>query len=473
MVRVGVLGGPPHAWGNLHDAEMVRIDSKATATRDIDVVLIDGASDSVVRELSGIRPTLPHVQPIIVVPDAHRASIQRAVTLSPGLGEVWIIEPKQLTDSLISEAAAITGQRRKYAALRRQTETPVARTPPVRRPVVTDAFLATVLQVAQVAVFSLDKNNRVLSANPAAERLFGVKERDVIGKAVLDVIHPREEPAAEWLLTRPDGHHRNMEFDLPDGRTGVFEIDVATVLNRAEPLRVVVAHDITELRRLMDTRSRFYAAMNHEIRTPINAILGFNDLLLAGVYGEPPEQIRDGIARSQRAAQHLLEIVNDVLDLSKIEAGRVDIAWDECQLPDVIRDLVQTMEPTMAAAGSAVTCELQCTDPVRTDERRVTQILMNLLSNAAKFGQGQPITVRCYEDRNCIRIDVIDRGIGIKPDELPRIFEEFVQLRERRQRGTGLGLAISQRLAGLIGGRLEAVSELGRGSTFSLLLPQA
>jgi PAS domain S-box-containing protein len=514
-LHAGVLAnGLPAEWqDHLGSVDFVQLDARRSVPDGIDVVLVDGRQDSAVPDLRLLRTKLPHAQPIIITTPERRAFLQRSVMLSPGLGEVWIVTADELRMPLVTRAAEIATQRRRHATQQKRKEPILPYSPTIRRPVVTDAFLATVLQVAHVAVFALDGQGQVMAINPAAERLFDLEGDKAVGKHVFNVVHPVDRVAAQKLLASDNGDLPELAFRLPDGMTRVFEMDIATVPNRLEGLRVLVAHDITELvrqhelleqqaaemeyqteqvseqaaeleqlletrdaaladvERLMASRSRFYASMNHEIRTPINAILGYNDLILAGIFGDLSDELRTSVERSQRAAKHLLELVNDVLDLSKIEAGRLDLDLQNHNLPDLIRDLVQTIQPLILESGSAIECDLNCEAPVYTDGRRVRQIVMNLLSNAAKFGQGKPITIRCAIRDGHARVDVVDRGIGIPKEQLRLIFEEFFQLRERRQRGTGLGLAISKRLADMLGGRMEVESELGKGSTFSLILP--
>jgi signal transduction histidine kinase len=235
-------------------------------------------------------------------------------------------------------------------------------------------------------------------------------------------------------------------------------------------------------------RSRFFAAMSHELRTPINAILGYNDLLLAGVYGVLPAPHEDGIRRSQRAARHLLELVNDVLDLSKLEAGKIDVAMEPVRLDELLEDLLTTIRPMAEERGC--TLELSrapCALSIRTDPRRVRQILLNLLSNATKFGAGHPVRICCEclpqgaippggrRRRTAgegVVISVVDGGPGIALDDQERVFEEFVQLPGATPGGTGLGLPISRRLAELLGGTLTLVSAPGRGCAFHVTLPR-
>jgi len=230
-----------------------------------------------------------------------------------------------------------------------------------------------------------------------------------------------------------------------------------------------------ERERAVAARSQFYAAMSHELRTPINAVLGYNDLLLAEVYGPLNERQAQGLERSQRAARHLLELVNDVLDLSKLEAGKMEILVEEVSAPELIEDLFVTVRPMAEERKTALSLRGEaCRRTILTDPRRVRQILLNLLSNAIKFGEGKPIEVHCAEGPDGgISVAVTDQGVGIPTADLPRIFDEFVQLPSANTGGTGLGLPISRRLALLLGGSLEVESRPGEGSTFRLLLPAA
>ncbi|MEO7648008.1 MAG: ATP-binding protein, partial [Gemmatimonadaceae bacterium] len=228
-----------------------------------------------------------------------------------------------------------------------------------------------------------------------------------------------------------------------------------------------------ELERAITARSRFYASMSHELRTPINAVLGYSTLMLDGIYGSLNDKQREGLQRTHRAAKHLLELVNDVLDLSKIEAGKIELAMQPVQFPSLIEDLFVTVAPFAAENKTELRLEMDG-DPVTiaSDPRRVRQVLLNLVSNAIKFGAGNPVSVisRATPERG-VQIDVVDSGAGIAPEDSSRIFDEFVQLGQSQQPGTGLGLPISRRLVELLGGTLELESEVGKGSRFRVTLP--
>ena len=249
---------------------------------------------------------------------------------------------------------------------------------------------------------------------------------------------------------------------------------LAKAMAELKALNDELAERQAELERAMAARSRFYASMSHELRTPINAVLGYSTLLLENIYGPLNEKQAEGITRTHKAAKHLLELVNDVLDLSKIEAGKIDLRLQPVSFPALIDDLFVTVRPLADQFGSELTLEHQG-EPVKviSDPRRLRQILLNLLSNAIKFGKGQPIRLRSNpRDDGGIVLEVSDEGEGIAPADQEKIFDEFVQLgKTQLTEGTGLGLPISRRLAEMLMGELEVKSELGKGSTFRLSLP--
>ena len=227
------------------------------------------------------------------------------------------------------------------------------------------------------------------------------------------------------------------------------------------------------LEQAMGARNRFYASMSHELRTPINAVIGYSTLMLDNIYGPLNAKQKEGLQRTLKAARHLLELVNDVLDLSKIEAGKIELSLQPVMFPALIEDLFVTVRPLADEYGSTLALDME-SEPfnIVSDPRRVRQILLNLLSNAIKFGEGKPIRVACKQCANKgVEIDVIDEGVGIAHEDMTRIFEEFVQVSESKQPGTGLGLPISRRLAQLLDGALTVNSTAGQGSSFCLTLP--
>ncbi len=227
------------------------------------------------------------------------------------------------------------------------------------------------------------------------------------------------------------------------------------------------------LEQAMGARNRFYASMSHELRTPINAVIGYSTIMLDNIYGPLNAKQKEGLQRTLKAARHLLELVNDVLDLSKIEAGKIELTLQPVLFPSLIEDLFVTVRPLADEYGSTLSLSMEGESfSIVSDPRRVRQILLNLLSNAIKFGEGKPIRVMCGQNENKgVEIEVIDQGVGIAPEDIARIFEEFVQVTESKQPGTGLGLPISRRLAQLLDGTLTVCSTPGEGSSFRLVLP--
>jgi signal transduction histidine kinase len=228
-------------------------------------------------------------------------------------------------------------------------------------------------------------------------------------------------------------------------------------------------------------KSRFLANVSHELRTPLNAIVGYNSLALDGLYGELPSPLRIAHDRMRTAAEHLLGVVNDVLDLSKIEVGRMDVNAESLDLMTVMEGVLTVMEPIAEAKGLRMDLIVDRKAPrVTTDPRHLRQVLLNLVSNAIKFTDRGAVTLTARRAEHApdreVWIGVEDTGIGIGEDDIERIFEEFEQVRpggrgDSIQRGTGLGLAISRKLARLLGGDVLVSSRIGVGSRFTIILP--
>jgi signal transduction histidine kinase len=224
----------------------------------------------------------------------------------------------------------------------------------------------------------------------------------------------------------------------------------------------------TAARRADLAKSVFLANMSHELRTPLNAILGYADLLLEDATADT----RADLGRIRDSGQHLLRMIEDVLDLAKIDSGRIDLRWQQVDVAAIADRAVGLVRPLAASRGLTVDLELAPVPPLRADPDRLAQILVNLLSNAVKFTRegGVTIRVRTEGGRDTV-IEVVDTGPGIAPEQLELIFDRFVQVdgsTTRRIGGTGLGLAISRELAHLLGATLAVRSTVGVGSVFAL-----
>jgi PAS domain S-box-containing protein len=386
-----------------------------------------------------------------------------------------------------------------------------------------EARFREIVSSAMDAIIVFDASGSITMVNGAGERMFGTPVDAAVGKPIArffpDGMTPdtisaicdsgerqRGIAARSSIVAQPAafvGRRANGEtfpveasvscLETVDGRTfTLIARDISERVQHEEDLQrqarslAKSAQELQELNqelhrrqleleRAMTARSRFYASMSHELRTPINAVLGYSTLLLERIYGPLNDKQAEGIERTQKAARHLLELVNDVLDLSKIEAGKIDLRLQPVEFPSLIEDLFVTVRPLADEHGSALTVQQSQPEPVRviSDPRRLRQILLNLLSNAIKFGRGKPITVTitALPDKG-VRLEVRDEGEGISDEDQERIFHEFVQLgKTQLQDGTGLGLPISRRLAELLHGTLSVESTIGSGSMFRLDLP--
>jgi signal transduction histidine kinase len=241
-------------------------------------------------------------------------------------------------------------------------------------------------------------------------------------------------------------------------------------------LLAIVGERTREAEEATRHKTEFLSNMSHELRTPLNAIIGFAEVMLTRMAGEVNERQEDYLKDIRSSGHHLLSLVNDILDLAKIEAGRMELEPREFSLREALLSGVSVIRGRADAAHITVEAEFGAdVDEVVADERRVKQVVFNLLSNAVKFTpDGGRIAIRTSRSNGEVLVEVRDTGIGIAPEEQTRIFEEFRQARTvniRTAEGTGLGLALAKRFVELHGGRLSLKSEPGKGSTFAFTLP--
>ncbi|RWI14110.1 ATP-binding protein [Mesorhizobium sp.] len=222
-------------------------------------------------------------------------------------------------------------------------------------------------------------------------------------------------------------------------------------------------------------KSQFLANMSHELRTPLNSVLGFTELLVDGIYGELPDRAKTTVARVQANGRHLLGLINDVLDLSKIEAGQLTLALEDYSVGQIVRSTVTAVEPLARSKGLSLAATVAENLPLgRGDERRLTQVLLNLVGNAVKFTETGAIDILADAVDGHFEIIVRDTGPGIAPTDQGLIFDEFQQVDSsstRQKGGTGLGLAISKRIVEMHGGTIGVESVPGSGSTFRMKIP--
>jgi len=269
---------------------------------------------------------------------------------------------------------------------------------------------------------------------------------------------------------------RSREPILSDtvGLLQIFASDAAVAIENARLFREIEDKG-RQLEIASKHKSQFLANMSHELRTPLNAVLGYTDLILDNIFGEVPAQIRDTLERMRSNGLHLLGLINDVLDLSKIEAGQLTLSLGEYSMGEVVHAAISSLrslaEEKHLALKALVAPDLP---PGKGDERRIAQVLLNLVGNAIKFTEVGEVTVEATAAEGRFMVSVSDTGPGISRVDQQKIFEEFQQADSsstRRKGGTGLGLSIAKRIIELHGGRIWVESSSGHGSTFRFMLP--
>jgi len=288
--------------------------------------------------------------------------------------------------------------------------------------------------------------------------------------------------AISWSVVEPV---TRMDARLREIAAGDFSRHVA-VGNRDElgTLAMNLNRMSDELGRLYEQleaanrhKSEFLANMSHELRTPLNAVIGFSDVLLERTFGELNDKQEQYVSIVLGSGRHLLSLINDILDLSKIEAGRMELELGEFDVPLAIDNAVTLVRDRAANHGLTLVIDVEPElGTLVGDERKLKQILLNLLSNAVKFTpDGGRVGVRAVRADGAVEISVSDTGIGIAPEDQEAVFEEFRQVGTdvvRKREGTGLGLALTRKFVGLHGGTIRVESELGKGSTFTFTLPE-
>lgn len=365
-------------------------------------------------------------------------------------------------------------------------------------------FQLLVESVQDYAIFMLDAGGSIISWNRGAERIKGYTEKEIVGRH-FSAFYTREDrerglPERGLAAARRDGHYEDEGWRIrKDGSRFWADVVITAVYDDAGTLIGFgkVTRDLTEKkwqderdRQLQQERaaraeaeaasrakSQFLTTMSHELRTPLNAIIGHIDLLELGIQGPLSDQQRTSLDRIRRSSKYLLSLINDILNVARIESGGVGYEIETVGANDLLAAVEELVTPQFAVHGVTfirVVCDAAIR--IRADRDKTQQIVLNLLTNAYRFTDaGGSVELACTRQGDQVAITVRDTGRGIAAERLPSIFEPFVQidrhLRPESQQGIGLGLSISRDLARQMGGDLTGVSTVGAGSTFTLVLP--
>jgi len=363
--------------------------------------------------------------------------------------------------------------------------------------------LAGILDTADDAIISLDSSQCITLFNQGAEKIFGYTAGEILGKPV-DVILPDRftdkhrghvgEFANSVETARKMGERRDIFGRRKDGTEFPAEASISKVELERETTFTAILREITDRKRIEQAlrdknvelenailvKDRFLASLSHELRTPLNAIIGFSGTMLMKLPGPLTADQEGQLQTIKASASHLLSLIGDLLDLAKIESGKVDLNLEPVSCESVIDELAASLRPLAESKGLTFEVSLSKQNSmVMTDRRVLTHILTNLASNAIKFTPHGAVSIelerRRDDGRSLTRIRVIDTGIGIRPEDQEKMFEAFTQVEamgERCYEGSGLGLHLSRKLANLLGASLSLESEPGKGSTFTLVLEE-
>ena len=381
------------------------------------------------------------------------------------------------------------------------------------------------VMLANSIIMRFSRDGRITFLNEFGQRFFGYSEKEIIGRSILETIIPEYDSSGKYLgslmeeiFADPlifeyninenvrrngervwidwrnkmvfDEHGQLKEIlsigsDITDRKLAEEEIrrlnddlrrhaDVLEKRVAERTAELVVARDRAESADRL--KSAFLATMSHELRTPLNSIIGFTGILVQGLAGPLNEEQQKQMGMVQTSARHLLALINDVLDISKIEAGQLSLSIGTFELGDAARKAMQLVAPFAEKKGLELKLRIDdAVGTITTDQRRFEQILLNLLNNAVKFTDKGYVALSCRLDNAVYVISVEDTGIGMQPEEIPGLFQPFHQIDTglaRKHEGTGLGLSICKKLVDMMGGGIDVRSRLAEGSTFTVRVPK-
>jgi len=491
VTLLGVAGGELATWDSVRrDLEIVASHNMGTNAVGTRMAIGEGAMGRVAETHEPL--VIPSYQEWISRSEKYTQSVVQTVMAAPlmiGSRLVGVIaavhsdpsrefgnEDLRLLELFAPQAAIAIENARLFTESKRQQQ-----------------YFEELVRNSPVAIVTLDTSHDVLSCNPAFETLFGYKEQEILGHNLDDLITTAETRVDAMGYTRQTLARNAVKIisqrRRKDGQLLDVEVLGVPVLIDGEPHGLMALyHDITELlqaRQAAETansaKSQFLANMSHELRTPLNAIIGYSEMLAEETADDGNEEYVPDLEKIGTAGKHLLALINEILDLSKIEAGKMELFLEEFDLDAMLDEVLTTIRPLADANGNEL--ELRRHGSVgimRADVVKVRQILLNLMSNACKFTDNGTVSLEVRgipaDDEGPARVSfaVRDTGIGMTEEQLGRLFAAFSQAdvsTTRKYGGTGLGLVISRRFARMMGGDVEVTSVEGEGSEFSLILP--
>ncbi len=364
-----------------------------------------------------------------------------------------------------------------------------------------EALKGAIVETALDCIVTMDRDGKIIEFNPMAEQTFGYAREDVIGQPLVDKIVPpqylRHTQGLAHYLKTGEGQALGRRIEISalgaDGREFPVELAITSVKPKdGEEVFTAFLRDIgerihaeKELRLAKEEaetanliKSEFLANMSHELRTPLNAIIGYSEMLQEEAQGLGQDNFIPDLGRINESGHHLLTLINDVLDLSKIEAGRMEVTPEIFDISEMIESVVTTIQPMAEKTGNNLVLHVDDPGVMHADQTRVRQCLINLLTNACKFTEAGTVSLAVIREvaagREEVAFRVGDTGIGLSPEQIEDLFQPFVQgdaSTTKEYGGTGLGLSITRQFSRMMGGDVEVESVPGVGSTFILRLP--
>ena len=383
--------------------------------------------------------------------------------------------------------------------------------------------LITLLENMGDAFVALDKDWHYTYVNRKAGELFGREPADLVGKHIWTefpegvgqpfykayhrAVREQREIRLEEFYPPWDRWYENRIFPTPDGLS-IFFTDISerktveqklgqarekleervqertSELENTQKSLLNLLEDVNEAKKELEKanarlseldqlKSMFIASMSHELRTPLNSIIGFTGLLLQELPGTLNVEQKKQLSIVKKSSHHLLDLINDIIDISKIEAGKVSLDWGDCPIASLVKSVADTLRPEALAKGLRLEVVYSEDPVIQTDARRLSQVILNIVSNAVKFTASGSVTIRMLKHEKELEISVSDTGMGIEPEDLSRLFLPFSRIHKSGDPfvpGTGLGLYLSRKLMELMGGSISVESEIEKGSTFTILL---